>query len=64
MAQISFIHDDSKLGGYTVVVTKDNVDFLGDVAEMFLQFLRGAGYTYVEQVEIHTGGGESVYTDL
>lgn len=29
MAQISFIHDDSKLGGSTVVVTKDNVDFLG-----------------------------------
>ena len=46
--------------GQAVTVEREDVDDLGDVAEMFLTFLHGAGYSYVRQVVIVKDDGEEV----
>lgn len=47
-----------------VEVSQGNIDFLGDVGELFLTFLHSVGYTYVNQVVIVKDNGEEVSTVL
>lgn len=53
---------DVETGRYSEI--SQNVEYLGDVAELFLSFLQGIGYTYVEQVSVLKEGGEEIYTIL
>lgn len=45
-----------------VEVGQTEVEYLGDVAELFLTFLHAAGYTYAEQVIVVKSGGDTVET--
>lgn len=45
-----------------VEVSQGEVEYLGDVAELFLTFLHAAGYSYVTQVIIDKGNGNTVET--
>lgn len=54
--------NDLETGRYSEI--SQNVEYLGDVAELFLSFLQGIGYTYVEQVSVLKEGGEEIYTIL
>lgn len=51
---------DPDTGRY--VETHQNLEYLGDVAELFLTFLNACGYTYAEQVIVVKSGGEEVAT--
>jgi len=51
--------------GYTgkvVTVEQNNVDYLGDVAEIIYTFLHAAGYPYVKQVVLVKDDGEEMFT--
>jgi hypothetical protein len=51
--------------GYTgkvVTVEQNNVDYLGDVAEIIYTFLHAAGYPYVKQVVLVKDDGEEIST--
>lgn len=43
-------------------IAQTDVEYLGDVAEVFLTFLHTCGYTYAEQVIVVKSGGEEVAT--
>jgi hypothetical protein len=45
-----------------VEVGQGEIEYLGDVAELFLTFLHAAGYSYVTQVIIDKGNGDTVET--
>lgn len=48
--------------GRNVEISQSEVEYLGDVAELFLSFLHAAGYSYVTQVIIDKGNGDTVET--
>ena len=50
--------------GRSVEVGQVNLEYLGDVAEMFLTFLHACGYSYVQQVSIVKDDGSEVLTQL
>lgn len=45
-----------------VTVEQNDVDYLGDVAEVILTFLQGSGYGYVKQVVLVKDDGNEVST--
>ena len=45
-----------------VTVEQNDVDYLGDVAEVILTFLQGSGYGYVKQVVLIKDDGDEVGT--
>lgn len=51
---------DPDTGRY--VETHQNLEYLGDVAELFLSFLQGIGYNYVNQVVVVKDDGIEVAT--
>lgn len=46
----------------TVDVSQDGVEYIDDVLELVLTFLRASGYTYVEAVGVDKGNKEQVWT--
>lgn len=48
--------------GRCVEVRQTDLEFVGDVAELFLMFLNACGYNYVKQVVIIKDNGEEVST--
>lgn len=50
------------LSGRCVEVRQTDLEFVGDVAELFLTFLNACGYNYVKQVVIIKDNGEEVST--
>lgn len=51
--------------GYTgkvLTVEQNNVEYLGDIAEIILTFLQGSGYGYVKQVVLIKDDGDEVGT--
>lgn len=53
--------DDVETGRYNEA-SQDEIEYLGDVAELFLSFLQGIGYTYVKQVVVVKDDGIEVAT--
>lgn len=53
--------DDVETGRYNKI-SQDEIEYLGDVAELFLSFLQGIGYTYVKQVVVVKDDGIEVAT--
>ena len=51
---------DPESGRY--LETSQEVEYLGDVAEIFLSFLQGVGYNYVKQVVVVKDDGIEVAT--
>lgn len=51
-----------KESGTTVSVTKNDVEYLGDFAELLLQFTKAIGYDYVDQVVLYTKDGREYMT--
>jgi hypothetical protein len=51
---------DPESGRY--LETSQDVEYLGDVAEIFLSFLQGVGYNYVKQVVVIKDDGVEVAT--
>lgn len=51
---------DPESGRY--LETSQDVEYLGDVAEVFLSFLQGVGYNYVKQVVVIKDDGIEVAT--
>lgn len=45
-------------------VAQGQIEYLGDVAEVFLTFLHACGYSYVQQVSIVKDDGSEVLTQL
>lgn len=45
-----------------VIVSQDDLEYIGDVAELFLSFLHAIGYTYIKQVVVIKDGGDEVTT--
>jgi len=45
-------------------VSQGQIEYLGDVAEVFLTFLHACGYSYVQQVSIVKDDGSEVLTQL
>lgn len=64
MAKYTLISDDTQNGGAAVAIAQDDLEYLGDVAELMLQFLRAAGYTYVNQLVIVKDSGDKLETVL
>lgn len=54
------MYDD--IDGRSVVVSQPDLDYLPDVLELMLSFLKGCGYTYVEQLSADKGNNEFVNT--
>jgi hypothetical protein len=48
--------------GRIVSVSEMDLEYIGDVAELFLTFLHAAGYSYVHNVVIVKDDGEEVST--
>lgn len=48
--------------GRSVEVQQTDLEFVGDVADLFLTFLNACGYDYVKQVVIIKDSGEEVST--
>jgi hypothetical protein len=44
--------------GSIVTVSKNGIDHLGDLPDLFLQFLQASGYTYVDAVVIISKDGK------
>jgi len=57
----SFQGDDG-FDGRNVGVSQSNLEYLGDVAELFLTFLHAAGYSYVRSVVVIKDDGQEVST--
>lgn len=51
---------DPETGRYSEI--SQDLEYLGDVAELFLSFLQGIGYTYVNQVVMVKDDGNEVAT--
>lgn len=64
MTTYVLVSDDTKDGGPVVTVAQDDLEYLGDVAELLLQFLRATGYTYVKQLIVVKDGDDTVETML
>ena len=62
MANITFASTVPELGNLTHIAHQQDVEFVADVAELFLSFLRGMGYTYINQVVLVKDNGEEVAT--
>ena len=45
-----------------VTICQDGVEYLGDFAEVILQFTRAVGYTYIKQVVFVKDNNEEVAT--
>lgn len=50
--------------GRQVSVSQDELEYVGDVAELFLSFLHGIGYNYIKQVVVVKDNGDEVATVL
>lgn len=48
--------------GREIMVSQDDVEYLGDVLELFLSFLQGTGYTYVKRIVAVKDNGDEVST--
>jgi hypothetical protein len=44
------------------LVSQGEIEYLGDVLELFLSFLHGCGYSYVKQVVVVKDDGNEVVT--
>lgn len=53
--------NDLETGRYNEA-SQDEIEYLGDVAELFLSFLQGIGYIYVDQVVVVKDDGVEVAT--
>lgn len=51
------VSEDDNFGS-VVTVEKPDVDYLGDLPDLLLQFLQATGYTYVDSVIITTKDGK------
>lgn len=45
-----------------VLISQNEVEYLGDFAEVILQFTRAVGYTYIKQVVFVKDNNEEVVT--
>lgn len=45
-----------------ITVSQEDVEYLGDVLELFLSFLQGTGYTYVKRIVAVKDNGDEVST--
>lgn len=50
--------------GRQIVTSQDEIEYVGDVAELFLNFLQGVGYNYIKQVVVVKDNGDEVATVL
>jgi hypothetical protein len=48
--------------GRSVNVGQQDLEYLGDVAELFLTFLHAAGYSYVRSITLVKDDGQEVST--
>jgi len=53
---------DPNLDGRTIIVAQTDLEYLGDVTELFLTFLHAAGYSYVRSVVVIKDDGQEVST--
>lgn len=53
---------DINLDGRTITVAQTGLEYLGDVAELFLTFLHGSGYSYVRSITLVKDDGQEVST--
>lgn len=44
-------------------ICQNEVEYLGDFAELILQFTRSVGYTYIKQIVFVKDDGSEVWTD-
>lgn len=51
-------HEDNR----HVQVDQGDLEYVGDVAELFLSFLHGIGYNYIAQVVVVKDNGDEVAT--
>jgi hypothetical protein len=49
--------------GREVIVSQNDLEYIGDVAELFLSFLHAVGYNYIKQVVVIKDGGDEVTTE-
>ena len=57
----AFDHD-ANLNGRTISVAQTDLEYLGDVAELFLTFLHASGYSYARSVVVIKDDGQEVST--
>ena len=50
------------LEGRTIIVAQTDLEYIGDVAELFLTFLHASGYSYVRRVVVIKDDGQEVST--
>lgn len=62
MANITFASVMPELNNLTHIAHQQDVNYVDDVAELFLSFLRGMGYTYINQVVLVKDDGKEVAT--
>jgi len=53
---------DINLDGRTIIVAQTDLEYLGDVTELFLTFLHASGYSYVRSVVVIKDDGQEVST--
>ena len=53
---------DLNLEGRTISVAQTDLEYLGDVAELFLTFLHASGYSYVRSITLVKDDGQEVST--
>ena len=54
--------DVPNVSGRSVSVSQGDLEYLGDVTELFLTFLHAAGYSYVRSVVVIKDDGQEVST--
>lgn len=57
----NFVMNDTT-SGRQVGVSQSELEYLGDIGELFLSFLQGVGYSYVAQIVIVKDDGSEVAT--
>jgi len=55
-------HGYDNVSGRSVSVSQGDLEYLGDVVELFLTFLHAAGYSYVRSVVVIKDDGQEVST--
>lgn len=53
---------DINLDGRTITVAQTNLEYIGDVTELFLTFLHASGYSYVRSIVVIKDDGQEVST--
>lgn len=46
------------------LVSQGDIEYLGDVLELFLAFLQGAGYSYIGKITATSKGGDKEWETL